>query len=101
MHNSELDRLRQDLRHVVDDLEQVVRAAAHATSDEALEIKAQAREQLHVVRLRLADMEHDAATRLREAADRANGYVREHPWAVIGGVATVAFLLGLLVKPRR
>ena len=101
MYNSDIDRMRQNLGYVVDDLEHVVRSATHATSDEAVELKAEASEQLHEIRLRLAEMERDAAARIRDATETAQGYVRQHPLAVIGGAATVAFLLGLLVRSRR
>jgi ElaB/YqjD/DUF883 family membrane-anchored ribosome-binding protein len=98
---TDTDRLRQDLRHVVEDLEQVLRSAVHATGEEASELKSQAVDRLHDARLRLGDMERDAADRVREAAQLAKGYVQQHPWAVIGGASTVAFLLGMLVRSRR
>jgi len=95
------DRLRQDLRDVVHDIEGIVQGLADATHDEAGELKARTRTALNHVRDRLGEIEHDAATRLRTTGARTQRYVHERPWLVIGAAAAAAFVLGTLVKLRR
>ena len=100
MYPSDAERLRQDLRHVVEDVEHILETSANATGEQAEAFRSLATERLHRVHARLGEMERDAAGRLQVAADRTNDYVKRRPWAVIGGAATAAFLLGVLSRSR-
>ena len=95
------DRLRQELRGVVREIEGIVQGLADATHDEAGELKTRTRTALNHVRDRLGEIEDDAATHLRTAGARTQRYVHQRPWLVIGAAAATAFVLGTLMKLRR
>jgi len=88
------DRLRQDLRNVVVDVEHVLKSMTEATGERAGEMKSQARQRLHEARERLANIQQESAARIRAAGQRTDDLVQQHPWLAIGSVSAVAFLLG-------
>lgn len=94
------NRLKQDLRNVVLDVEQILDEMSDATGGKAGELKARAGKRLQEARARLDDLELRSVARLREAGQQTQGYVRQHPWAVIGGASAVAFVLGMLSRTR-
>jgi ElaB/YqjD/DUF883 family membrane-anchored ribosome-binding protein len=94
------DRLMSDLQAVVRDTENLLKATAGDASERAAKARAHAEESLHKARVRLNELEHDVATRAREAAQKTNAYVHENPWPSITVAAGVGFLVGLLLGRR-
>jgi ElaB/YqjD/DUF883 family membrane-anchored ribosome-binding protein len=100
MNQSDTDRLRQDLRRVVDDVEQVLQSMAGATGEHANDLKSKASQRLHEARERLNQIENDAVVRVRAAGERTEDLVQHHPWIAIGGASAAAFLLGMWSMTR-
>ena len=98
MNQVTTDRLMQDLRVVVGDAEELLKATAAQTGEKVQQLRARTEESLRGVRIRMDAAGEDAALAAREAARQVDARVREHPWTAIGvatGVALVAgFLLG-------
>ena len=101
MYPTDGERLRHDLRNVVEDVEHILENTAQATGEHAEALRSQARERLHRIRTRLGEMEREAAGRMHIVSVCTNDYVRQRPWRVIGGAAAFAFVLGMLARPRR
>ncbi|MEO7774819.1 MAG: DUF883 family protein [Steroidobacteraceae bacterium] len=95
-----VDKLTSDLRQVVVDVEELLRATAGTAGEKIGEARNKAERTLSYARERLSDLEGQAIERAKEAAGDADEYVRENPWQAIGVAAGVAFLVGLLVSRR-
>lgn len=92
MDRVDADCLRDDLRAIAADVEQLMQDVASTTGQRAEDVHAR----LRGIRERVVRMEQDADQRVRQAVARGRRYVHEQPWGVIGGAAAVAFLAGLL-----
>lgn len=86
------EHLKEDLRVVAEDIEQLLDDVGHTAGEQNEKL----RRRLHAVRERLARLEHRATERLRKVSARSNRYVHEKPWGVVGAAAGMAFLLGML-----
>ena len=94
------DRLRHNLHTMVDDVEQLLHNMSEATGEQVGELKSCAGSQLHDARDRLGEIERRTAAQLRRASRQAQGYVRDHPWQLVGGLAAVAVALAMLSRTR-
>lgn len=94
------DRLIEDLKVVVQDAEELLKATAGQTGDKISAVRARAEESLRNARRRLGELEEDVVARARSAAKATDELVHEKPWQSIAIAAGVAFLLGLLAGRR-
>lgn len=94
------NRLSDTLRSVVNDVEQILQAMAETTGEQVGDLRTRTGRQLGDARDRLGAMERQTARQLREASRRTRGYVKGHPWQMIGGVAAVAIAVALLSRRR-
>ncbi len=95
-----IDQLREDLRQVVRDAEELLKATAGQAGEKVAEVRARAEETLLGAKARLADLSSDAAVRARAAAASADEFARANPWAAIGVAAAAGMLVGLLLGRR-
>lgn len=86
------EHLKEDLRIVAEDIEQLLDDAKEGAGEKNEKL----RRRLHAVRERLTRLEDEAAGRLRAASARSRRYVHEKPWGVVGATAALSFLLGML-----
>lgn len=94
------DRLLKDLQTVVEDAEALLQATATQTGEKVEGVRARAKDSLHAVKVRLAEVEDEALAQVREAASSADEYIRGNPWQAIGVAAGIGLLLGLLISRR-
>lgn len=95
-----VDKLMEDLRRVVVDVEGLVKATAGQAGERLGEARAKAEDTLRAARARLSELEETAREKAVEAAGEADRLVRDNPWQAVGIAAGVAFLLGILVSRR-
>ena len=100
MSEPDASQLMDDLRTVVNDAEALLKATAGVAGDQVESARSRAQESLKAARARLGDLQDDVLTQARDAAESADRYVRESPWAAIGIAAGVAFVVGVLVGRR-
>ena len=100
MNQLDADRLQNNLRAAIDNVEQALHHMADVTGEEMDELRSRADRRLHDARDNLADMEHRAAARLRRTGRRTQTYVHDHPWQVLGGLMAAAVALSLLIRAR-
>ena len=100
MAEASVNKLMDDLRQVIVDVEELLKATAGQAGERVSEARQRAEQTLRATRLRLGELEGEAMERAREAAGEADRYVRENPWQSIGIGAGVAFLVGVLVSRR-
>ena len=94
------DKLMEDLRLVVEDAEELLRATANQAGEGASAARARIQENLQVVKSRLDSAEEAVVERARRAAKDADQYVHENPWQAIGISACVGAIVGMLIARR-
>lgn len=94
------DQLMRDMRNVVSDTEDLLKATAGDVSEQAASARARAEESLRSARARIAEVQQDLVARARAAAQATDQYVHENPWPAVGAAAGIGFVIGLLISRR-
>ena len=94
------DKLMNDLRLVVSDAEDLLRATANQAGEGAAVARARIQENLQVIKGRLISAEDSAIERARQAGKDADQYVHDNPWQAIGISACVGAIVGMLIARR-
>ena len=94
------EKLMEDLRLVVEDAEELLRATANQAGEGAAAARARIQESLQVVKGRLISAQDTVIERSRQAAKDADQYVHDNPWQAIGVSACVGAIVGMLIARR-
>jgi ElaB/YqjD/DUF883 family membrane-anchored ribosome-binding protein len=94
------EKLMEDLRLVVADAEELLRATASQAGEGAAVARARIQENLQVVKGRLVSAEEALIERTRDAAKDADRYVHDNPWQAVGVAACVGAIVGMLIARR-
>lgn len=94
------DRLVQDMRVVIADAEDLLRATANQAGEKISVARERIEDSLHQAKVKLAEAEALVSERAKEAARYTDEYVHENPWRAIGVAAGIGLLLGLLISRR-
>lgn len=94
------EKLMEDLRLVVADAEELLRATASQAGEGAVAARARIQESLQVVKGRLAAAENAVIERGRQAAKATDQYVHNNPWQSIGISACAGVIVGMLIARR-
>lgn len=94
------DKLMDDLRIVVADAEELLRATANQTGERIAAARVKAEESLKVAKVRLAEAQAAMLARTKAAAKATDDYVRANPWRAVGISAAAGFVIGILVARR-
>ena len=94
------DKLMEDLRLVVSDAEELVKATAGQAGEKVGNARARAEDSIRAAKARIADAGHLAVEQTREAVKAADDYVRENPWTAVGIAAGVGILIGVLINRK-
>jgi ElaB/YqjD/DUF883 family membrane-anchored ribosome-binding protein len=94
------DKLVDDLRMVVADAEELLKATANQTGERIAAARARAGESLQVAKARLEEAQAVVVERTKVAARATDDYVHDNPWQAIGIAATVGLVLGALISRR-
>jgi ElaB/YqjD/DUF883 family membrane-anchored ribosome-binding protein len=95
------EKVLDDIRLVVADAEELLRATAGMAGEQIAQVRARAKDHLATARIKLADLETAAADRAREACRITDDYVRDNPWRSLGLAAGIGFVAGLLIGRQR
>ncbi len=93
-------KLVEDLKAVVADGEELLKATANQTGERIAAARAKAEESLKAAKARLAEQEAAVMAKAKSAAKTADDYVRAHPWQAAGIAAAVGFVLAALAVRR-
>lgn len=94
------DRLTEDMKAVIHDMEELLKATAGQTGDKISAVRTRAEENLREMQRKLHEMEDNVVQQAKTAAKATDHYVHENPWQAIAITAGVAFLLGMLTSRR-
>lgn len=94
------DKLVQDLRVVVADAEELLRATAGQAGEKVAVARERIQESLTAAKARLAVAQEELIERTKQAARATDAYVQENPWRAVGIAAGVGVIIGLLIGRR-
>ncbi len=93
-------KLVEDLKAVVADAEELLKATANQTGERIAAARGKAEESLKAAKARLAEQEEAVMSQTKAAAKATEDYVRANPWKAVGIAAAVGLILGLLAARR-
>ena len=99
-HEPTADDILEDLRAVVHDAEELLRATEGHDGEKIAEIRARAEESLGSAKERLRDVGAGVEARARSAARSTDAYVRENPWTAVAIAVGVGYLVGVIGRRR-
>ena len=94
------ERLVSDLRVVISDTEELLRATAGAAGEKAGELRERIAIRLRDAKERLSDLEAALVDKTKAAARATDEFVHEEPWKAVGGAAALGLALGVLIGRR-
>jgi ElaB/YqjD/DUF883 family membrane-anchored ribosome-binding protein len=94
----ETDKLVSDLRALIGDAEELLRATASQAGEQVSVLRKRIEESLKEGKETLADAEEVLFDTTKDAAEAASTYIQKNPWSAIGIAAGVGLVLGLLIR---
>lgn len=94
------EKLTSDLRIVIADAEELLRATAGQMGEKAVVARERIQESLRVAKDKLSRAEEAMVDKTKAAARVTDDYVHDHPWSAVGIAAGVGLVLGLLIGRR-
>ena len=94
------DRMAGDVRTMITDSEDLLRAAATASVEGFSAARTRFEEKLRSAKARLSDASQPAIDRTRRTAEAADAFVRGNPWTAVGIAIGAGALIGFLAAKR-
>jgi ElaB/YqjD/DUF883 family membrane-anchored ribosome-binding protein len=94
------DKLIADIRLVIADSEELLRATAGVAGDKMAEVRAKAQDHLSAAKIKLAEAESMVVDKAKAVGRATDDYVHDNPWAAVGIAVGAGFLVGLLIGRR-
>jgi ElaB/YqjD/DUF883 family membrane-anchored ribosome-binding protein len=94
------EKLATDLRVVVADAEELLRATAGQMGEKAVIARERIQESLRVAKDKLSRAEEVVIDKTKAAARATDDYVHDHPWGAVGIAAAVGLVIGMLISRR-
>jgi ElaB/YqjD/DUF883 family membrane-anchored ribosome-binding protein len=94
------DKLVADMKVVIADAEDLLRATASAAGEKAAAARARMEDSLRTARLKVAEAQEVVVDKAKAAARATDDYVHANPWKAVGIAAGVGLVLGMLISRR-
>lgn len=94
------DKLVSDLKVVIADAEELLRATASQAGEKVTAARARIEESMEDAKRRLAELGGAAGDQARIAARATDDFVHENPWKAVGIGAALGVILGMLIARR-
>lgn len=94
------DKLAADLRVVIADAEELLRATASQAGEKVAAARVKIQESLDVAKGKLSRVSEVGVDKAKEAARATDDFVHEHPWKAVGVGAALGVILGMLISRR-
>jgi ElaB/YqjD/DUF883 family membrane-anchored ribosome-binding protein len=98
--NPPTDKLASDMKVVISDAEDLLKATASAAGERVTAARARMEESLRVAKVKLADAQEAMVDRAKDAARATDDYVHAHPWKSAGIGIAIGVILGMLIARR-
>ena len=93
-------KLMEDLRAVVADAEELLKATADQTGERIAAARGKAEESVKAAKARLDEQDAAVMAKTKAVAKCTEDYVRDNPWKAMGIAAAAGFVLRILVTRR-
>ena len=93
-------KLMEDLRAVVADAEELLKATADQTGERIAAARGKAEESLKAAKARLDEQDAAVIAKTKAPAKATEDYVRDNPWKALGIAAAAGFILCILARRR-
>lgn len=94
------DKLISDVKVLMADADDIVKAMASATGEKAVELADKLRVNMRNAKEKMADIQVVVADKAKVAARVTDDYVHDNPWQAVGVAAGIGFVLGMLISRR-
>lgn len=94
------EKLISDIRLVIADTEELLRATAGQAGDKIADLRAKTQDRLAAAKIKLAEAEAVVVDRAKQVGRAADDYVHDNPWRSVGVAAGLGFIAGLLIGRR-
>jgi len=95
------EKLMHDLRVVVSDAEELLRATAGQAGEKVAAARERIQENLAGAKARLVVAEEAVLAKTKLAAKATDEYVHENPWRAVGIAAGAGLIVGMLISRGR
>lgn len=95
------EKLMHDLRVVVTDAEELLRATAGQAGEKVAAARERIQENLAAAKARLVVAEEAVVAKTKQAAKATDEYVHENPWKAVGIAAGAGLIVGMLISRGR
>jgi len=93
-------KLVADLKVVVADTEELLRATAGQAGEKVAEIRSRMQEHLATAKDSLAEAQAAVVDKAKQVGRATDDYVHDNPWRSVGVAAGIGFIVGLLIGRR-
>ena len=94
------EKLVSDLKVVISDTEELLRATAGAAGEKVGDLRERLAVSLRDAKERIVDLEVALVDKTKAAARATDDFVHEEPWKAVGVAAAVGLALGVLIGRR-
>jgi ElaB/YqjD/DUF883 family membrane-anchored ribosome-binding protein len=94
------DKLIADVKVVIADAEELLRATASQAGDKMADVRAKVQDHLTTAKASLADAQAAVVERAKAVGHATDDYVHDNPWRSVGVAAGIGFIVGLLIGRR-
>lgn len=94
------ERLVADVKLLVNDTEELVKATATQAGEKIVDIRNRAQTAVNNLKPQLVKLEATVAEKAKATATATDAYVHSNPWTAIGVSAGVGLVIGLLIGRR-
>lgn len=98
--NAPSEKLVADLKVLMTDVEELVKATASQPGDKIAEVRGRIQHAAAELRPRLAQAEALLKDKAKLAVASADDYIHARPWTAIGVSAGIGVIIGLLISRR-
>ena len=94
------EKLVADLKVVVADTEELLRATAGQAGEKVAEMRGRIQDHLANAKASLAEAQAAVIDRAKQVGHATDDYVHDNPWRSVGVAAGIGFIVGLLIGRR-
>jgi ElaB/YqjD/DUF883 family membrane-anchored ribosome-binding protein len=94
------EKLVADLKAVVTDAEELLRATASQAGEKVAAARERIQASLATAKVKLSDTERALLEKTKQTAKATDEYVHDHPWHAVGIAAAAGLVLGILISRR-
>jgi ElaB/YqjD/DUF883 family membrane-anchored ribosome-binding protein len=94
------EKLVADLKLVVADAEELLRATASQAGEKVAAARERIQASLASAKVKLSEAERALLEKTKQAAKATDQYVHDNPWNAVGIAAAAGFVLGVLIGRR-